>query len=98
MQGILVYLAAVAIASVFIWYDMRFFALYAFMVILGLILYGFDRLWKLVRVSHASNAGKIMVVAKRVGVSDADYKNVKAELRAADPQAWATVERDFKNL
>lgn len=77
---------------------MQLFAFYSFMVTVGLIVHVGDRLWKLIRVSHASNAAKILIIAKKVGVSDKDFDQVAADLRRSDPKAWAGIERDFRDL
>lgn len=92
------YLVLVTIGGVLLWYAPRAFALYAFMVTVGLIIHFMGRLWKLVRVSHAVTNAKIKVVARKVGVSDADYDAVLAEMREKEPSSWKAFERDFKDL
>lgn len=92
------YLVLVAIGGVLLWYAPRAFPLYAFMVTVGLIIHFTGRLWKLVRVSHAVTNAKIMVVARKVGVADADYDAILAEMREKEPSSWKAFERDFKDL
>ena len=98
MESLVNYLVLVAVAAVAVWYDLRIFALYAFMVIVGLIIYFTGRIWKLIRMSHAATNAKIAVVAKKVGVSDKDYDDVVDNMRKEHPEAWATLERDLKGL
>jgi hypothetical protein len=98
MELWLLFVAAVVPAAFIAWYDARLFALYAFAVVVGLMLFGFQRLWTLLRVSHASNAAKIMVVAKRVGANDEDFTEVADGLRASDPLAWASIAKAAGDL
>ena len=98
MESILNYLVLLVVGALIVWYDTRLFALYSFAVIVGLIIHFSGRLWKLIRVSHASNAGKLLVIAKKLGVSDSDFDHVVAESRTKDPNAWAALERDLKDL
>jgi len=98
VESLVNYLILVAIAVVLLVVsDIRWFALYAFMVIVGLICHFTGRLWKLLHVSHAVTNGKILVLARKVGVSDADYDAVAANMRQTDP-TWATIERYNKAL
>ena len=98
LESLLNYLIIVVVGAALVWYDMRLFALYSFMVTAGLVIHLGGRLWKLIRVSHASNAAKIMVIAKKVGVSDDDFEQIAAALQKEDPKGWASVRRDFKDL
>lgn len=98
VENLVNYLVLVTIGGGLLWYGPRAFALYAFMVTVGLIIHFMGRLWKLVKVSHAVTNAKIEVVARKVGVSDADYDAVWAEMREKEPSGWKDVERDFKDL
>jgi len=93
-----IFLAVTPVAALLVWYDMRWFALYSFMVLVGLILWGLDAVGTLVSVSHLSNAGKIMTIAKKVGVSDEDFDRTAAEIKASDPERLRALMRAFRNL
>ncbi len=88
----------VVIGAAILWYDARWFALYALAVTVGLIIFFTGRLWKLIRVSHAATNAKLLVLAKKLGVSDADYDAVLAEARKHDPSSWKAFEQDLKGL
>jgi hypothetical protein len=81
---VFLYLALVAIGVGLVWYDLRLFGLYAFAALLGVLMWGLDRLWKLQRLQNFSNAGKIMAVGRRVGVSQEDFDAVAKELRSTE--------------
>jgi len=98
VEDLVNYSIIVLIGAAVAWYDMQWFAFYAFVVIVGLIILFTGRLWKLMRVAHASNAAKLLIIARKVGVSDKDFDRFVADLKTTEPQAWAGVERDFKDL
>ena len=97
-EDLLNYSAIVLIGAAVAWYDMRWFAFYSFVVTIGMIILFTGRLWKLISVSHASNAAKLLIIAKKVGVSDKDFERFADDLKGKEPQAWAGNERDFKDL
>jgi hypothetical protein len=84
MMRILIYVAAVAVAALLVWFDQRLFLLYAFAVFLWAICWGPDPMWKMLRVSHFSNAVKMMAVAQKLGVSEEDFEQAIAEMKAAE--------------
>jgi hypothetical protein len=50
-------------------------------------------------VSHASNAGKIMAVAKKVGVTEEDFDRVMEDIRkATPPKYFDDLLKDFSRL
>lgn len=98
MENWLLFVAIVVPGAFVAWYDSRWFAFYAFAALAALILFGFQQLWALVRVSHASTAAKILVVAKRVGVTEKDYEEISEELRTADPMLWKSMVRAARGL
>jgi hypothetical protein len=92
------FLAAITVAALLVWYDIRLFALYAFMVLVGLMLWGLDAPATLVEASHFSNAGKILTIARKVGVSEEDFDRTTAEIKASDPERLKALMRAFRKL
>jgi hypothetical protein len=88
----------VVVAAVLVWYDTRFFALYGFAVTVGLIIFFSGRLWTLVKVSHAATNAKILAIAERVGVTDADIDRIVANEKSERPKWYQDFERDVKDL
>lgn len=64
---------------------------------IGLVILFTGRLWKQVRTSHAITQLKIMAVADKLGVSDADFEAVVKKMRG-EPASWALFKRDFRDL
>jgi hypothetical protein len=98
IESLVNYAVLVAIAAVLVWFDLRFFALYSFMVIVGLNIHLLGRFWKFMNVLHASNAVKLLVIAKKLGISDDEFDRVGAELRAKDPRGAAILDRYSRDL
>ena len=98
LENVVNYVVIVAIGAALAWYDQRLFALYAFMAIVGLLILFTGRLWKLLVVSHASTNAKLLVIAKRVGVRDADYDVLMADLRKKHAKAYGDLERAVKDI
>ena len=92
------YVVLVVIGLAVAWYDQRLFSVYAFMVVVGLLTLFSARLWKLIRVTHATTNAKLLIIAKRLGVRDADFDEYMAELRTTDPVAYKLLERDLRDL
>lgn len=96
---VVIFLTVVTMGAILIWHDLRFFALYAFTVVVGMVMWGLDQLWKLQRVSHFSNAGKILAVARRVGVTSEDFDAVAKEMRSSESSDRVEeLIRDYRNL
>jgi hypothetical protein len=92
------YLFLLVIGGVVLWLVPGFFAFFAFAVTLGLVIHGVSRIWKLVKVSHASTNAKLLVLAAKLGVTDTDYEVVLREARRSQPQSWRAVEKDLKDI
>lgn len=98
MESLVNFLAVVAVGAVLVWYDVRFFALYAFAVTVGLVIYFLGRLWSLVKVSTAVTNAKILAIAEKLGVSDADIDRAVAHAKAADPAGVKDLACDLRRL
>lgn len=98
MESLVNFLVVVAVGAALVWYDVRFFAFYSFIVTVGLIIFFSGRLWKLVNVSHAATNAKILAIAEKVGVSDADIDRVVAKEKTERPKWYEDFERDVKDL
>lgn len=98
MESLVNFLIVVAIGAALVWYDATFFAFYSFIVTVGLIIFFFGRLWTLVKVSHAATNAKILAIADKVGVTNADLDRVIANQKREAPKWHEDFERDVKNL
>ena len=88
----------VAIGAAVAWYDERLFAVYAFMAIVGHLILFTGRIWKLLVASNASTNAKLLLIAKRVGVRDADYDVLMADLRKKHPKAYEALVRAGRDV
>ncbi len=98
MESFVNLVVVVVVGAVLVWYDLRLFALYGFAVTAGLIIFFSGRLWTLVKVSHAATNAKILAIAEKVGVSDADIDRVVAKGKTEAPKWHEDFERDVKDL
>jgi hypothetical protein len=88
----------VAVGAAVAWYDMRFFAVYAFAATVGLIIYGLDRLWKLITVHQTMTSFKILAIMEKVGVAEADVKRAMMNEQDKYPKDYGRFEEIFRNL
>jgi hypothetical protein len=96
---VLIYLTLVVVGAGIVRHDLRLFELYAFGALLGVLMWGLDRLWKLQRLQNFSNAGKIMAVGRRVGVSQEDFDAVAKDLRSTEsPERLDDLIKDFRHF
>ena len=98
LENVVNYVVIVAIGAALAWYDQRLFALYAFMAIVGLLILFTSRLGKFLVASNASTNGKLLLIAKRVGVRDADYDVLMADLRKKHPKAYEALVRAGRDV
>lgn len=99
MESFVNFVILVAVGSALAWYDMRFFAVYAFAATVGLIIYFTGRLWKLVTVNQTLTNVKILAIGQKLGVSEADFKRVlEDDLEKSSPRERKTFERYLRNL
>ncbi len=93
---ILIYIIAVVIAAIFVWIDLRLFALYFFMVAVYMIAHAVESLDALIRVSHTISLMRTTAVAKALGVSDQDLDDMIDEAAKASPQVRSALGKEMR--
>jgi hypothetical protein len=99
VENVVIFSVIVGAGAALIWYDPRLFALYAFAMTVGLIIFVLSRLWKLIAVFEWSTTVKILTLAKIMGATEADFHEVmKEEDKRLSPAERKAFERYIRTL
>jgi len=88
---LVLFVVIIPVGAVLAWWDLRVFAVYAFAALAFLIVHGLNGMERMLRVAQFMTSGKLLAVARHVGVSDEDFEAV-AE-KAKQEEGWERLEK-----
>jgi hypothetical protein len=88
-----------AVGALLLWLDPRVAFLYAFFMLACLIHDAYENLRVMARVFSHTSESKILAVARKVGVTEADIQTVIEEARRMVPyDRWESLQEDMRRI